>query len=79
MNITKSPLELKQTVLQNIVKMLIDRAFLDIRSKNSILKAIISKANSDNITFRSDADHPYEIHVKFLTEYNVGKKQKRLF
>jgi len=75
MNIIKSPLELKQTVLQNVVKMLLDRQFLDIRTKKSILETILTKTDADNITFSSDFDHPYQIHVKFLTEYNVGKKQ----
>lgn len=75
MNIIKSPIELKETVLQNVALMLFDRKYLDLKYKSSILKTINTKTNSDSITFSSDFDHPYNIHVKFLTEQNVGKKQ----
>jgi DNA-directed RNA polymerase subunit H (RpoH/RPB5) len=75
MDLIKSPDDLKYTVLQNIVHMLVDRKFLDKKNENQMIEQIKKKINSDDVSFTSDFDDPYLIHVKFLTEQNVGKKQ----
>ncbi len=74
-NIKKKSNELRVTVLENIIHMLIDREFLSNEQKKEYLNHIKTKVNSENISFNTDFDHPYTIHVKFLTENNVGKKQ----
>ena len=74
-NIKKKSNELRVTVLENIIHMLIDRKFLNNEKKQEYLDHIKTKINSENISVNSDYNHPYTIHVKFLTENNVGKKQ----
>ena len=74
-NIKKKSNELRETVLENIIHMLIDRKFLNNEKKQEYLDHIKTKINSENISVSSDYNHPYTIHVKFLTENNVGKKQ----
>lgn len=75
-NIRKSTAELRENVLVNIVYMLIDRNYLDKGTEKKILAEIKTKMNSESISFKSDFDDiPYTIHVKFLTETNIIKKQ----
>tara|TARA_B100000683_G_C12317522_1_gene485065 strand:+ start:140 stop:814 length:675 start_codon:yes stop_codon:yes gene_type:complete len=74
-SIKKNSRELRETVLQNIIHMLIDRKFLNTKNKQHYLTEIKKKITSEDISFNSDYDHPYIINIKFLTENNVGKKQ----
>lgn len=73
LNIRKSANEIRESVLINIYKMLIDRKFL--KQHNDTLEQLKKKVSNESVSFSSDYDIPYNIHVKFLSETNIAKKQ----
>jgi len=73
LNIRKSAIEIRETVLTNIYHMLIDRKYLKMNKET--LTTLQKKVTNESVSFSSDYDFPYNIHVKFLSETNIGKKQ----
>ena len=73
MNINNTKIEQHIIVLHNIIKMLIDRKFLNESKKNIYFKEIKNRIKSDNITFESD-NSEYKINIIFIYEHNSNKK-----
>lgn len=73
LNIRKSAIEIREIVLANVYYMLIDRKYL--KPNNETLLNLKKKITNENVSFSSDYDISYNIHVKFLSEANIGKKQ----
>lgn len=76
-NIKKSADELKLVVLTNIIKMLINRNYLNKAQFENYISKIQEKLNRATYTFSDDVnkDNKQIININFLTDSSITKKQ----